>query len=591
MVRAVMRTFTTVSAAFLTALAVLLASPAAAQDLHLVTPGEADCSTPRRALSTWLGNLMEIDDLHPRQAARCFDWAAVGISDHGQQEDTVQRLKQVLDARGHYVQMENIPDEEEPADTERVVPFPQGMPSLYLVRRGSQWLISAESIRRVPTWYGETFAFDVDDYLESAPSWMRDSVLGVQWWQLVALLVLVVLLVLIRQVITLVGVNQGARALTKLVSKLDADLLKRAVAPIGTLVAVFVAMWAVPLLQLGVDVNRVIHFGLRVAAAVTSVVVVYRFVDVGSDVFAKRASDTDTKLDDQLVPLIRKSVKVVTVILGVIFVLQNMEVDVASLLAGVSLGGLAFTLAARDTVANLFGSVSIFADQPFQIGDWVVMQGVEGVVEEVGMRSTRVRTFYGSLVTIPNSKVADGVIDNYGLREARRCTFKLGLQYDTSPEQIEAFCDGARAVLSNNPGVKKDAYHVYFSGYGDSALEVMLYFFFDVETWVEELRNRHLVFLELLRLAQALGVEFAFPTQTLHLSTRAKEQPAPAPKRPSVEELGDIVAAFGPGGELARPEGPPVSHGFYPGWEVEGPKQPDEEQGDDPDADENDSRE
>lgn len=584
--RAVMRTRSTLVLALLASLA---APTAAAQEALLVEPGEADCSTPRRALSTWLTNLQE-EEMHPRQATRCFDWAAVSINDSERQEHVAMRFKRVLDARGLYVVMEEIPDEEEPADTTRVVPFEANLPSFYLVRRGSQWVISAETIRHVSTWYDETFAFDVDNYLDRAPSWLRDHFLGMAWWQLVALILLLGLLMLVRQVITWVGVNQGTRLLTRVVKSLDEKLLRRAAKPIGTIVAVILAMWAFPLLRFGVDVNRVVSFGLHVAAAVTAVVVVYRFVDVGSDIFAKRAEATETKLDDQLIPLVRKSLKVVTVIIGVIFVLQNMEVDVASLIAGVSLGGLAFTLAARDTVANLFGSVSIFADQPFQVGDWVVMQGVEGIVEEVGMRSTRVRTFYGSLVSIPNSAVADGIIDNYGMRKSRRCYLKLGLQYDTRPEQIEAFCEGARAILANNPVVQKDNYHVYFSGFADSALEVMVYFFFEVDTWVAELRNRHEIYLDFLRLAEELGCEFAFPTRTLHLMTRAKEREIPEPKRPELDALSATVLAFGPGGEMAREGGPEiVRHGFLPGYDSDEPAV--HQQGDDPGADIADSRE
>jgi MscS family membrane protein len=318
-----------------------------------------------------------------------------------------------------------------------------------------------------------------------------------------------------------------------------------------------------------VGFNRIAVFGLRVAAAVSAVLIAYRLVDVGADIFAKRADDTETKLDDQLVPLVRKSVKAVTVVVGVIFVLQNMEVDVASLVAGASLGGLAFSLAARDTVANLFGSVSIFADQPFQVGDWVVMNGVEGVVEEVGMRSTRVRTFYRSLVSIPNSKVADGVIDNYGMRDSRRTFLKLGLQYDTTPEQMEAFCDGVRAILANNPLVKKDGYYVCFSGFGDSALEVMLYFFFATDVWAEELRNRHLIFLEVLRLAKELGVGFAFPTRTLHIASQAAPEATRRPRsrtsrrwapssRASARE-GPWRVRRGPTSATASGPGPPCS--------------------------------
>ena len=577
------------------AIALSLASfvtPLVARAQNVVQPGEADCSTPRRALLTWLANLQDGDE-HPQQAVRCFDWGAVRITERARQEDVARRFKHVLDARGLYVPMDDIADEEDPADTTRVSPFPNNLPEFYLVRKGTTWVVSAETIRHVPDWYDETFAFDVDSYLDEGPPWLREHVLGIAWWQILAALLALVLALFVRQAVSWAVVTQGTKILAQLVKRLDRNLLSKAAKPIGTVAMVAVLIYAFPVLRFGVDVNRVIMFGLRIAAAVSGVLIVYRIVDVLADVMAKRAEDTDTKLDDQLVPLVRRSLKVVTVVLGIIFVLQNMEVDVASLIAGVSLGGLAFTLAARDTVANLFGSISIFADQPFQVGDWVVMGGVEGVVEEVGMRSTRVRTFYRSLVSIPNSKVADGVIDNYGMRDKRRSFIKLGVQYDTTPEQIDAFCAGIRAILANNPAVKKDAYHVYFSGFADSSLEVMLYFFFDVSTWVEELRNRHLIYLEILRLAKELGIEFAFPTRTLHLATRAKESELPALRAPSRDELHDAVLGFGPGGALARPEGPSITHGFYPGYDLaEGERPPsDTGQGDDPGADVADSRE
>jgi MscS family membrane protein len=562
---------------------VLALSTASVARAQLVGPGEVDCTTPRRALLTWLANLQEGQE-HPREATRCFEWEAARIVEMEPRIELARRFKRVLDARGLYVQMEEIPDEPSPADRSRVEPFPNSLPGFAVVRRGDRWLVSAETIRSVPGWYDATFAVDVEPLLERLPPWMRGETFGVALWQWTALALLVVLALALRLVVGWVVQKQGTKLLTTLVRRLSPELVGRAAMPIGTVVMTLVLMWAFPLLRFGIDVNRFVHFGLRVAAAVGSVLIVYRLVDVFADVMIKRAERTETKLDDQLVPLVRKSLKVVTVVLGVIFVLQNMEVDVASLIAGVSLGGLAFTLAARDTVANLFGSISIFADQPFQVGDWVQMQGVEGIVEEVGMRSTRVRTFYRSVVSIPNSKVADGIIDNYGARDARRTFIRLGVRYDTTPEQMEAFCDGIRAILSTNQAVKKDLYHVYFNGFGESGLEIMLYFFVVASTWQDELRQKHLMFLEILRLAKALEVQFAFPTRTLHLATRASETAVAPPRVPSEEELAATVLAFGPGGALARPEGPAISHGFYPG--ATALSRP----GNDPDADVADSR-
>lgn len=567
-----------------------LSSPAGALAQGLVEPGHADCSTPRHAMLTWLANLQP-ESMHPRQATRCFDWGAVRIREHARQEELALRLKHVLDARGLYVEMEDIPAEAEPADTTRIVPFPQTLEGFYLIRKGGSWVISADTIRSTAGWYEETFAFDIDSFLDEAPAWLRDVIFGVAWWQIFALAFLIVISFLFRALLTKIVETRGTRVLTGLVKKLDGRLLARAASPIGTVVMTLFLIYAVPTLRFDVAVNRVFIFALHVAAAVSGVLFVYRLVDIGADVMAKRAGETETKLDDQLVPLARKSLKTVTVILGVIFVLQNMEVDVGSLIAGVSLGGLAFTLAARDTVANFFGSVSIFADQPFQVGDWVKMQDVEGMVEEVGMRSTRVRTFYKSLVSIPNSKVADGVIDNYGRRTSRRTFIKLGLQYDTTPEQIQAFCDGVRAILRSNEAIDQaPGYHVYFSGFGDSALEVMVYFFFGVDTWADELRNRQHVFLEILRLAKELNVEFAFPTRTLHVATRASETSPPAHPEPTVDALSAAVLGFGPGGALARPDGTFISHGFYAGSPLPGGES-DKDQGDDPGADIADSRE
>src|SRR5690606_21829642 len=204
------------------------------------------------------------------------------------------------------------------------------------------------------------------------------------------------------------------------------------------------------------------------------------------------------KLDDQLVPLLRKTLKVFIAVLGAIFVLQNLDVDVGSLLAGLGLGGLAFALAAKDTVANFFGSLVVFIDKPFQIGDWVVIGGTEGEIEEVGFRTTRVRTFYNSLVTIPNAKLTDTAIDNYGARRWRRYVANLGLTYDTPPERMEAFCEGVRGIIQRLDGMRRDYAIVEFNNYGESGLNVMVYCFMGAPNWKTELRIRTALNLEIL---------------------------------------------------------------------------------------------
>ena len=187
---------------------------------------------------------------------------------------------------------------------------------------------------------------------------------------------------------------------------------------------------------------------------------------------------TENKLDDQLVPLIRKSLRFFVVTMGIILILQNNGYNVASLIAGLGIGGLAVALAARDTLANFFGSITIFLDRPFRIGDWVTIGKVEGVVEEVGFRSTRIRTFYNSLVSVPNSNVSNSDIDNYGMREYRRLKTVLNLTYATTPEQIEAFVEGIKAIVKANKHFRQDFYEVHFTTFGAHSLDVLVYMSF-----------------------------------------------------------------------------------------------------------------
>src|SRR5690606_26122936 len=142
---------------------------------------------------------------------------------------------------------------------------------------------------------------------------------------------------------------------------------------------------------------------------------------------------------------------------------------------------------------------------------------VEGTVEKVGFRSTRVRTFYHSLITVPNALMTRAKIDNLGARRYRRVKETLGVTYDTSPERIEAFCEGIREIIRKHPYTRKDYYHVYFHGYGESALNILLYLFLETPDWATELRERQRLLLDVARLARELRVEFAFPSRTLYV--------------------------------------------------------------------------
>ncbi len=526
-------------------------------------PG-ADCSTPRKAAITFLVALPEGGIVDEASAVACFDWAGAGVPE-ARRLELSRQLKSILDIGGYFIDVDAIPDTPEVADV-LSVPLIGRLPAVNLVATERGWVFSHDTIRAIPDLYASVVHVDVQEFVDGLPPWMQVNIAlaDVAVWQLVGLLLALLLGLLVRALVAGLVASQGRRILDHWGLVTDADIMSKAAHPVGTLLMV-VALWSLlPLLRFGVRFNQAGMLLLRMVAALAAVMLLYRLVDLGSDIFARRAEKTETKLDDQLVPLVRKTLKVFVTAVGIIFVLQNMDVDVSSLLAGASLGGLAFTLAARDTVANLFGSISIFADNPFQIGDWVVINGSEGVVTEVGMRSTRIRTFYNSIITIPNSVVANAVVDNYSQRDYRRCMVNLELTYDSSPEQVNAFVEGIRAILSNNPRVRKDAYEVHFRNFGESGLEILLYFFFKTDTWTDELVQRQNVFLEIMRLAEELGVSFAFPTRTLHIESSATPRSVSPHQAPADGALKDAVEGFAPGGGLGRPLGPELTHGFFP---------------------------
>ena len=305
------------------------------------------------------------------------------------------------------------------------------------------------------------------------------------------------------------------------------DISATILRPLGLMAMAF-AWWAgLNMLGLAPRALVVLLVSVKFLACVSTVWAAFRLVDLLGAFLQDKALLTTSKLDDALVPLVTKTMKVFVTVMGVVFVADNLDVDVTSLLAGLGLGGLAFALAAKDVAANLFGSITVLLDQTFHVGDWVVIGDVEGTVERIGFRSTRIRTFYNSLVSVPNSTLITSSVDNMGARTYRRLNCRLSVAYDTPPERIEAFCEGIREIVRLHPYMRKDYFHVYFYEYAASSLDIMVYVFWQAPDWGTELRERHRFLLDCLRLAKRLGVEYAYPTQTLHMIQGEAGPPPP----------------------------------------------------------------
>ena len=394
----------------------------------------------------------------------------------------------------------------------------------------------------------------------AAPTWFTDEYLGIEVEQyigfgLLAVIATFVHFALLRVIAILVRRRYSGEDLA--FWEVERRRLNRGILLLTIGITLLVGF---PMLDFDPEVENVVNQVTSLIAALGVLLIAYRAIDIFMDVLARRASETETKLDDSLVPLLRTSLRLFVTFVGMLFVLQNLDINVSSLIAGLGLGGLAIALAAQDTVRNLLGGVTIFADKPFEVGDWVVVDGVEGTVEAVGFRSTRVRTFYNSLVSVPNGNLMDSGIDNMGQRRWRRYKTTLGVGYHTTTDQMQAFVEGIRAIIQSNPGMRQDYYIVEFHGFGATSLDVLIYCFIDAEDWNEELRTRHVLNLDIMRLAESLQVDFAFPTQTLHIAGMPG-QPQQLPQIPDRTHLREVVNSFGPDGERGQRVDQPITDG------------------------------
>lgn len=329
----------------------------------------------------------------------------------------------------------------------------------------------------------------------------------------------------------------------------------------GTFIALALLI-GVRFLNLEPDLEDTISIAGRVLGAVCGGMLLLRGIAIVGDYLLLKARVTETRLDDQLIPLVRQTANIFVVLVGALFVLSNLDVDVGALIAGLGIGGLAVALAAQDTIKNLLGGITVLADRPFQVGDWIVVGEVEGTVENIGFRSMRVRTFKDSLVTIPNGHLTDHIVDNMGVRAFRRYDTTLHLPLSTHPDQVQAFCEGIRALLHANERVRQDYFFCEFDRIGESTIEILLYCFFAAPDWSTELRAKHILNLDILALARRLELRLSAPASAVQLDGWLGAAKGTAGV--SRESLAEVIAAFGAPGAAGQAAHAPFTHGFEP---------------------------
>lgn len=359
---------------------------------------------------------------------------------------------------------------------------------------------------------------EATDLLERFVSWLHHFTPDIDdaLFHWIACGVVVVLAILLRHVITNIIFHYLKKLAAKTETTLDDKLFPAMEAPVSALLLVLGVFAALTVLQLSPQVDHLINNGTTIALLG---VIIWGFIRGGGAVVdhLEEIAHARQLTVATFMPLIKKILLVVVIIVGALVIAQSMGWPVGTLLGGAAISGLAVALAAQEALANLFASFVVVIDQPFKVGDVVKVGSAEGKVEDIGLRSTKIRTAARTLIVIPNKTVAGEAITNYSRMPQRRVDQTLGLTYDATAEQLEGILEDLRRILREDPGVHADSIAVNFANYGESSLDIQIVYFTADPDWGRHMALRERLNLKFMRAVTARGLSFAFPTQTMHL--------------------------------------------------------------------------
>ena len=479
---------------------------------------KVDLSNPNAAIYTHLF-FLQPDSYQPEKAA-----ATIYGFEEEEAQDIAVKLKKILDGKGLKVDFSKVPVDSMYTDTTgydigyRYVLFPHQLPEVFVEKVEKNWYYSSETALKVNELYKSMYPWHTEKLQQIIPDIGHVKFLKIEIWQYLGLLIIIAICILLFFVLKKIVFFILQKIQYVIIHK-SSEKIKTALKKLTRPIVLLLLMWFVkivlPSLLLHLEVNTVLFLVLNIMVTVFWIYVFLKLVQVVMSIYANFAESTHGKLDDQLVPILNNFLTGIVIVLGFLKLLTLFGIEPVTVIAGASIGGLAVALASQDTVKNLIGTVMIFIDKPFHIGDWIEAGEVVGTVETVGFRSTTVRAADTSVYQIPNSSLSEMVVNNKGLRAFRRYSTNLGLRYDTPPELIDAFVTGVRKIIEIHPATRDDAFNVEFTGFGDSSLLILVNVYFVALDWSLEQSSKHSLHIKILELAQELGVDFAFPSTTV----------------------------------------------------------------------------
>ncbi len=377
------------------------------------------------------------------------------------------------------------------------------------------WRFSGSTVETIPRLY-DTYGYGpLGRYL---PAPMFDiRFLEIQLWQWIALALLIVVAWLLAWVITAIIYRILRPLVARSETDLDDRLLDLLIPPVKFLIGLAIFAGGTLAIRLSVKAYELLGGIEQALAVVGATWLLFRGLDLIASHLRDRLEKQGHRTALAVVPLGRRAVKVALLGLASIVVLQNLGFNVTGLLAGLGVGGLAVALAAQKSIANLFGGVSLIADRPVRVGDFCRWGDKVGTIEEIGLRSTRVRTLDRTVVTIPNSEFSEIQLENFGLRNEIRLFTTLGLRYETSPDQLRYVMAEMRKLLIEHPRVSDTLRRVRFVGFGAHSLDLEVFAYVDTTDFGEFVKIREDILLRFMDIVEQAGTGFAFPSQTLYL--------------------------------------------------------------------------
>ena len=346
---------------------------------------------------------------------------------------------------------------------------------------------------------------------------LKRPLLGNEFWKYLVSLIYIFLAFYVSKLLDFLTRVWLKRWAEKTETKFDDLILDLLNGPVKVISFVVFLRIGLEVFSWGPTVQTVLEKAFALVVVLTLTYTILKFVDLLLGYWRLRvAGGTDREFNEQLFPIVRKSLKIFVIIIAVLFICQNIfEKNISAILASLSIGGLAIGLAAQDTLANLFGAVAVFVDKPFRIGDRIKVELVEGAVETIGLRSTRVRTLDGHLASIPNKTVGNATIVNITERPTIKTEMNLGVTYDTSTEKLRQALKIIEEVYRGHP--KTIDLQVGFNKFADSALNIQVVHWWGGTDARENLMGLQEMNLKLKERFDAEQISFAFPSQTLYV--------------------------------------------------------------------------